>query len=102
MKKYIINAFEWKSKTDSKLWDQYLIIYLMTFILRENYSSFYEFYNVLKEKSPEDAVFLSPMVIACQYFLKGKDANVLDRLNPELRELVEIIIKKISGSKKNS
>jgi hypothetical protein len=34
------------------------------------------------------------MAIVCDYWQKGEDAEILDRLNPELRELVEDIIKK--------
>ena len=35
---------------------------------------------------------LEPFVRAVEYWQRGKDAEVLDRLNPEVREIVEEII----------
>ena len=47
------------------------------------------------EKSLHEEVhLLSPLAIACEYWQKGEDAKILDRLNPELREVVEDIIKR--------
>ena len=37
---------------------------------------------------------LEPYVKAVEYWQKGRDAEVLDRLNPEVRELVEQIIRR--------
>jgi len=49
-----------------------------------------------------ELALLEPFVLAVEYWQKGKDAQVLDRLNPELRQLVEAIIKGPAAKKEDS
>ncbi len=56
---------------------------------------------ILEERGMTDELaLLVPFAHAVEYWRKGKDMEVLDRLNPEVRELVEAIIRK--GEKKSA
>jgi tetratricopeptide (TPR) repeat protein len=88
-------ALALKSQLDEKNWNERLLKFFKDFISKENTIYFYELYNILNEKSFEEEVeLLSPFAIASEYWQKNEDAEVLDRLNPEVREIVEEIIKK--------
>jgi tetratricopeptide (TPR) repeat protein len=52
-----------------------------------------QFFQDMRDKGLNDELaFLDPFVKAVEYWQKGKDAEVLDRLNPEVRKLVEEIV----------
>jgi hypothetical protein len=54
--------------------------------------------EMMKERGMNDELaLLAPFDKAVEYWQKGKDEEVLDRLNPEVRELVEQIIQTRSG-----
>lgn len=83
-----------KSQVYDKLWHQLLVEFFSNFIAKYHSEFFFELYELLKKNSlQEEAELLKPMAIVCDYWQKEEDAEVLDRLNPELRELVEDIIK---------
>lgn len=51
------------------------------------------FLDMMRERSMADELeMLMPFAKAVEYWQKGKDEEVLDRLNPEIREMVEKII----------
>ena len=53
-----------------------------------------ELLGILSEKNMEEELMrLVPFASAIEYWKKNKDKEVLDRLNPEVREIVEKIIK---------
>ncbi len=84
-----------KSQVYDQLWHQVLVEFFSNFIANKHSEFFFELYELLMENSlQEEAELLKPMAIVCDYWQKGEDAEVLDRLNPELRELVEDIIKR--------
>lgn len=84
-----------KSRVYDKLWHQVLVEFFSNFIAKNHSEFFFELYELLKKESlQKEAELLKPMAFVCEYWQKGEDAEVLDRLNPELRELVEDIIKK--------
>ena len=88
-------ALESKSELDSKVWWHRLVEFFGNFVSKQHAGLFFDFYDILKEKTLEEEVrLLSPFAIACEYWEKNEDAEVLDRLNPEWREVVEDIIKK--------
>ncbi|MBM4081684.1 MAG: hypothetical protein FJ278_18415, partial [Planctomycetes bacterium] len=62
-----------------------------------------ELFSLMRERKMErELALLEPFVLAVEYWQKGKDAQVLDRLNPELRQLVEAIIKGPAAKKEDS
>ncbi len=53
-----------------------------------------QLFDAMREQNMENELnLLAAFVTATDYWLKGKDEEVLDRLNPEVREIVEDIIK---------
>jgi len=59
-----------------------------------------EFLDMMRARGMEgELAVLEPYVRAVEYWQKGRDAEVLDRLNPEVREIVEEIIRR--GEEKN-
>jgi tetratricopeptide (TPR) repeat protein len=53
-----------------------------------------ELFGVMHQKGMvQEAALLLPFAKAVEYWRKGKDEEVLDRLNPEVREIVEAIIR---------
>lgn len=53
---------------------------------------------MVKAKGMNDELeLLTPFAKAVEYWQKGKDEEVLGRLNPEIRKLVEQIIQNPSG-----
>ena len=57
-----------------------------------------ELLDAMRERGMErELAFLEPFAKAVEYWQKGKDAEVLDRLNPEMREIVEQIIRGEGG-----
>jgi Tfp pilus assembly protein PilF len=58
------------------------------------------FMEMMKKRDMNDELaLLTPFDKAVEYWQKGKDEEVLDRLNPEVRKLVEQIIRNPSGGK---
>jgi len=54
-----------------------------------------QFFEVMRERGMERELgVLEPFAKAVEYWQKDKDAEVLDRLNPEVREIIEEIIRK--------
>jgi hypothetical protein len=52
-----------------------------------------QFLDALRERGMEEELAtLEPFAKAVEYWQKGKDAEVLDRLNPEVRRIVEQIV----------
>lgn len=59
-----------------------------------------EFLDAIRARGMDrELPLLEPFVKAAEYWQKGRDAEVLDRLNPEVREIVEEIIRR--GEKKD-
>lgn len=59
----------------------------------ENASLCAEFFDAMRSRKMDDLLgVLEPFRVAVEYWQKDSDPEVLDRLNPEVRELVEAII----------
>ncbi|MGD2092776.1 MAG: ATP-binding protein [Candidatus Aminicenantes bacterium] len=102
-KQFFMQTLQLKSRVYDQLWHQVLVEFFSNFITKYHCEFFFELYELLKKKSlQEEAELLRPMAIVCDYWQKGEDAEVLDRLNPELRELVEDIIKTSRNKKEIS
>ena len=71
----------------------------MTEVLSRQRVQFYEGILVLLHERglKDEAELLTPFTIAAEYWENGDDAEVLDRLNPEVRKLVEQIIEAAAG-----
>jgi hypothetical protein len=53
-----------------------------------------EFFATMKARDMRDELeLLTPFAMAVEYWQKGEDEEVLDRLNPEVRRIVEAIIR---------
>jgi tetratricopeptide (TPR) repeat protein len=76
-------------------WNRRLVALINDFFLKENTPFFDEILGILKKKKLQEEIgLLQPYAIACEYWQKDEDAEVLEKLNPELREMVETIINK--------
>jgi tetratricopeptide (TPR) repeat protein len=95
-------VLEYKSQLEEKAWRERLLLFFDKVVSERNVPVFFELYDSLIEKSLEEEIeLLRPFAIACEYWRKNEDAEVLDRLNPEVREVVEDIIRK-SGEQKGA
>jgi hypothetical protein len=102
-KQLFMQTLQLKSQVSDQLWHQVLVEFFSNFIAKYHCEFFFELYELLKKKSlQKEAELLKPMAVVCDYWQKGEDAEVLDRLNPELRELVEDIIKTSRNKKEIS
>jgi len=98
-KDYFRRALVLKTCFTDDDWNQRLVKLVHSFFSKENMNFFNEIIEILKNKKFEEAItLLQPYTIASEYWLNNGDNEVLERLNPELREMVEAIIKKSENS----
>ena len=72
-----------------------------TFLVKDNVNIYFELEKILHEQQDEDELkLLFPIAKVYEYWQSNEDAEVLDRLNPEVREVVEDILKNVESKKK--
>ncbi|HEX9655171.1 MAG TPA: hypothetical protein VGA99_15800, partial [bacterium] len=91
-------ALESMSKVNNKQFAediaQIFVLYFSKVVSEQRVDVVKELFAMMVEKGLiAEQVFIDPFRIALTYWEKGKDAEVLDRLNPEVREIVEQIIR---------
>ena len=74
----------------------FLLQFFNSFLSKHNVALYYELENMLREYGSGDELkLLFPISKVYEYWKSGEDAEVLDRLNPEVREVVEDILTKV-------
>jgi tetratricopeptide (TPR) repeat protein len=92
-KDYMQRALVLKEYFTNDEWNQRLMISVHSFFSKEKMNLFNEIIEILKKKKLDTEIALfQPYSIACEYWQKNGDSEILERLNPELREMVEAII----------
>ena len=100
VKKTFIKYLSYKKYIAKEKWSEYLIDLFGSFLGRENIEIYFELERILRKQGNEDDLkLLFPIAKAFEYWSKNEDAEVLDRLNPEVREVVEDILKKAENKK---
>lgn len=98
--KYLLRV---KQEELRKITGEVLIDYFRKIVSEKRFGIVKELLSMAQEKGLKDEVaLLQPFVTANLYWEKGRDAEVLDRLNPEVREIVEEIIKRADEREKMS
>ncbi len=96
-KKFLLH----KSSIKKEDWHNSLLRLFNGFLAKDNVNIYFELEKILREQKAEDELkLLYPISKVYEYWQSNEDAEVLDRLNPEVREVVEDILKNVE-SKKN-
>ncbi|PKN61280.1 MAG: hypothetical protein CVU57_30225 [Deltaproteobacteria bacterium HGW-Deltaproteobacteria-15] len=92
-REYFVEILERFPDTDSKFAEKSLIVFFKNIAKEKTAGQLAIFLDMMEERSMTyELGLLMPFAKAVEYWQKGKDEEVLDRLNPEIREMVEKII----------
>jgi hypothetical protein len=89
-----------KKEENKKKINTRLIQHFQQMLKAKRFDIFNGFIDILvRNKMNDERELLDTLIIANNYFLNNKDAEILDRLNPEVRDIVEEIIKSTEEDK---
>ncbi len=92
------SSIEIQEKLTNETVQKSLLNFFNSFISPNRIDLFEQFIQILKEhKSEETLEFLNPFIIVNQYWKQNNDQEVIDRLNPEVREIVEQILENVKN-----
>ena len=92
--KEIFNKFlSYKQEVPGEQWQQYLLKLFKSFLAKQNVAIYIELEQLLLDQGAQDDLqLLFPISRVYEYWRQNEDPEVLDRLNPEVREIVEEIL----------
>jgi len=96
VKNIFLKLLSYKNFIETSKWSEYLLDLVKAFLSKNNLDIYKQLEKILQDKKLDDELkLLLPITKVYEYWSKQEDAEVLDRLNPEVREVVEDILKSV-------
>jgi len=102
IKNLFTKFLSYNSAINKEDWHNYLLKLFGSFLSKSNVNVYVELEKILREHAAEDELkLLFPISKVYEYWQRDEDPEVLDRLNPEVREVVEDILVQVESWSKD-